>query len=259
MHFCILFVLGRKKGNRNTWMLLLSNIGFSYVFEYFVLNLFRGYTYKPSVMKNRYFDNIFGAILSQALFVPIAATFLTVFEKTWSWKFGFAFFYYLIENLFLKLNIYTVNWWRPIYTLVLINVFFFISDSFYKLLINRREFALKITHYLSIDVIGITLMYITAVRRKVRFGRGWFHSWREHFIIAPLYSFFLSFIAIFISSKRGFFYRFLQLLINACLDLTLKWKGILKMNMIHWFENIFFHSFMVFISRSLYNFTHKYS
>ncbi len=132
IHFILLFPLIQKKRNKNTWILLLSNIGFAYLFEYFVLNLFKAYRYKPSVFKKRYFDNIFGAILSQGVFVPIASTFLTVFQKDWKWKACFSLFYFLIEKLFLRLKIYKENWWSPVYTFILILCYFILSDFFFK-------------------------------------------------------------------------------------------------------------------------------
>lgn len=242
----------RKKTNRLGTLLLLSNIGFAYLFEYIVLNLFQAYEYKPKVIKQNYLDNIFGAILSQAMFVPVMATFLTVCKKNWKWKFGVASFYYLIEKTFLRLNVYKINWWRPKYTWILIHVYFFISDVFYKRLVSKGKKALRIAHFLSIDVIGITVIYFSAVRRSIRFGRGGNYSWKEHFIIAPLYASFLSLSALMTSSKSGLFYRVLQLACNQVLDYLLISKGILKVNIRHYIENLLLQIFMVMISRTLY-------
>ena len=64
----------------------MSNIGLAYLLEFFVLNIFKGYRYKPRVMKKKYFDNILGAILSQAIFVPFTAVFLTTLKIGWIGK-----------------------------------------------------------------------------------------------------------------------------------------------------------------------------
>lgn len=256
IHFGLLFFIIKDKRKKSTWILLLSNIGIAYLFEYIVLNVFQAYTYKPRILKNRHFDNIFGAILSQGLFVPIASTFLTVFQKKWNWRIGFSFSYYCIEKLFIYLKIYKVNWWKPFYTLILLNVYFCISDCFYKGITNRKNWALKISHYLSVEVIGVTILYIGAVKQKIRFGRGLFHSWREHFIIAPLYSLGLVFLGVIMTSKPGMIHRVLLLLSSVTIDLLLKFSGILKINYKQCLQSVPIHCFMIFVSRFFYKFTH---
>lgn len=258
IHLVFLALIMKKKNHKNTWVLLLSNIGFAYLFEYIVLNLLQAYTYKPRIIKKRYLDNIFGAILSQAVFVPIISTFLTVFQKNWKWKLSFALYYYVIEKLFLKLGIYKINWWKTYYTFILITLYFYISDGFYQALIRRKNWALKIAHYFSIEVISITTLYISAVKRKIRFGTGFIHLWREHFIIAPFYSLFLSLIAVYSSSKTGLFYRLIQPIINMIIDLYLNWKKILKFNFSAYFNlNFPFYILMFFLSRILYQTVYK--
>ncbi|WP_222599394.1 hypothetical protein [Aquibacillus kalidii] len=245
----------KKKKEKNTWILLLSNVGFAYMFEYIALNLFQAYSYKPSVLKDKYIDKIFGAILSQALFVPITCTFLTVCQKNYRWKIGFSLYYYLIEKLFLRLNIYTVNWWKPFYTLFLINFYFYLSEWFYKFLEQRKAWALKCAHFLSIVVINITLLYVMAIRHKIRFGKGTIHSWKEHFIIAPLYSLGLSFIAVVTSSRSRFISRFSYLFFCIFIDVIFLQKGIMKIK--HYYENILFHIAMLSTSRIIYNYINK--
>ncbi|MFJ8267503.1 hypothetical protein [Peribacillus asahii] len=247
----------KRKKHKDTWILLLSNIGFAYLFEYPTLNLFHGYRYKPSIMKKRAFDSVLGAIFSQAIYVPITPTFLTLLNKKWSWKVGFSLFYYCIEKLFLRLNIYKVYWWRPIYTLVLLNVYFYISDGFYKALSAQKRWAMVIAHYLAIEVVWATLLYISAVNRYIRFGRGYFHMWTEHFKIVPLYSLILSFIALITSSKAGLFYRTLLPLSHIIIDITLVKVGILKVNINQFLVTCSRYLVMSSISRFFYKTIYK--
>lgn len=205
-----IFTLKRRK-QKDVWILFLTNTGLAYIFEYFTLNLFHGYKYKPGMMKKRTFDSILGAVLSQGFYVPVAATFLTIFKKNWIWKVSISLMYFYIEQLFKYLGIYKVYWWKSIYTPLLLNVYFYISDGLDKALQARKSWALKFAYFWAIDVVWVTLMYVFAKLRFIRFGRGRYHSWNEHFIIAPLYSLFLSFIVFFTSSKQGWVYRFLQL------------------------------------------------
>ena len=252
-----MFLMLLKQGKlKDTCILLLSNIGFAYFFEYPTLNLFFGYKYKPKIMKKPIFDTILGAIFSQGLYVPIAATFLTTLKKNWKWKLSFSLGYFCIENIFVRLKIYKVYWWKPLLTPVLITLYFYISDYFYKFLLEQKEWAKKLAHYLSIEVLWITIMYFSAMKRYIRFG--WKkHTWVEHFKIAPLYSIVLSLIATITSARDGFIYKLLLPISQLVLDATLvKWK-ILKVDI----KNILFTSsrylVMPFVSRYFYKIIYK--
>jgi hypothetical protein len=257
IHVGMFLILLKRKKQKDAWILLLSNIGLAFLFEYPILNLFHAYRYKPSMMKQPFFDSILGAIFSQAIYVPITTTLLTLFNRNWKWKISFSIFYFSIEKLFLRLNIYKVYWWKPIYTLVLLNAYFYISDGLYKALSTQKRWALAIAHYLSIEVIWITLMYIYAIKRNIRFGRGHFHTWTEHFIIAPLYSLILSFISAITSSKAGLFYRTLLPICHILIDQSLIRMGILKINFKQLFLSVTRYLLMTFISRFLYKTIYK--
>ncbi|WP_416150291.1 hypothetical protein ACM26V_04725 [Salipaludibacillus sp. HK11] len=248
IHLYLIFKLFKRKKHKSVWLLLLSNIGFAYVFEYPVLNLFYGYNYNPSIFKNRYVDGIFGAILSQAIFVPISATFLTLNNMKWSWKCSFSLFYFLIENLFIRLEVYRVYWWKPIYTFILLNLYFYISDFFHKALTNKKKWALSIAYYLSINVISVTLMYVSALLRQIKFGE----TWREHFVIAPIYSSVFSYISMKNASKPGILNRSSMLIFALIIDISLACLGVLKINFKRMLGSIPFHIFNIFISRYLY-------
>ncbi|WP_191277009.1 hypothetical protein [Neobacillus kokaensis] len=257
IHLGMILIMLKRIKQKDMWILLLSNIGFAYIFEYPTLNLFHGYSYKPSIMKKRAFDSILGAIFSQAVYVPIASTFLTLFNKNWKWKISTSLFYYCIEKLFLRLNIYKVYWWKPIYTFVLLHVYFYISDGFYKALSTQKRWAMVIAHYMAIEVVWVTLMYISAVKRFIRFGHGLFFSWTEHFKIVPLYSLILSFIATITSSKPRLFYRILLPVSHLIVDITLIKIGILKVKIKPFLFTSSRYLLMTFISRFFYKTIYK--
>ncbi|MCT2535801.1 hypothetical protein NC661_07710 [Aquibacillus koreensis] len=252
IHSLLLLLLLKRHKQRNVWFLFLTNTGFAYLFEYIILNLFRGYKYKPSIFKNRHVDAVFGAIFSQALYVPISATFLTLCKMKWYWKVIISIFYYVIEKFFIWLRVYKVNWWKPVYTFVLLNVYFYISDRFYLAFSKNRKWALAITHYLSIEVIYVSFLYASAIRRKVRFGRGNYHSWKEHFIIVPLYSLFISFIAMRNSGKPGLIKRISLIVYQLLIDFTLAHWGFLKLNTKYLLGALPVHIVMTFLSRFIY-------
>lgn len=252
IHIYMLLVMLERRKIKDTFTLLLSNMGIAYLFEYVILNLLKGYKYKPKIMKNHFMDAILGAILSQGLYVPTAATYLTLFKKNWKWKISFSLFYYCIEKLFIRLKVYKVYWWKPIYTLALLNIYFYISDGFHKALSKQKKWALSTAYYLSIEVIGVTLLYVLAVLRQIRFGFGHIHSWREHFIIAPLYSFILSYIAFKTSSNPRNINRLFMLILNLTVDFILVRTGILKLNFNEKLATIPKHLFMIVVSRFIY-------
>jgi hypothetical protein len=178
----------KSKSKKHLFTHLMSNIGFAYLLEFFVLNLFKAYKYKPRVMKNNFFDNIFGAILSQAIFVPFTAVFLTVFKLGGVWKLLGGIYFTLVELLFLKLKVYKHYWWKTVYTLILIPIYFNISDCWNLFLSKKNPVIRFISLFLMIMVTEANLLFFFAASRKIRFGFGKYHSWTEHFIIVPLYA-----------------------------------------------------------------------
>jgi hypothetical protein len=128
VHVLILAFTFYKKRDKSYFILLLSNIGFAYLFEYFVLNLFQGYTYKPKILKNRKLDNILGGVFSQAIYIPIIATTITAFRLGWKWKVFFTVYFTLIERLFIYWKIFKKRWWKTFYTFFFLLLFFMGSD-----------------------------------------------------------------------------------------------------------------------------------
>ncbi|MEH7438464.1 hypothetical protein V7182_13400 [Neobacillus drentensis] len=189
IHSCLLGITFYKNKNRkNIFILLVSNIGLAYLFEYFVFNLFKLYKYKPNIIRNNFFDNVFGAVLSQAVFVPFTSVFLTVSNSGWLKKISASMYFYFIEKLFLRLGVYKHTGWKTVYTFALIPFYFKWSDIWYHLLEKKNDIVRFISFFLMIMVTETNLFLILALFRKIRFGVGRHHSWKEHFIISPLYS-----------------------------------------------------------------------
>jgi hypothetical protein len=117
--------------------------------------------------------------------------------------------------------------------------------------------GIGIAHYLAIEVVWITLMYISAMKHLIRFGRGYSYTWAEHFKIIPLYSLILSFIATITSSKTGLFYRILLPLSHIIIDITLVKIDILKVNIKQFLVTSSRYILMTFISRFFYKAIHK--
>lgn len=252
LHISLFFGLTLRKRPKYAFTLLLSNIGWAYLFEFITLNIFHAYQYKIKLLKKPYFDKIFGAIFSQGLYVPITATLISLFGKGWKWKVASSFLYFCIEHLFLRLKIYKVFWWKPIYTLFFLNLYFYISSGFYKALLYQKKWAMKMAHYLSVVTIQVTFLFYYAVKRKIRFGRGKFHSWYEHFIIAPFYALLLSTIAIFTSPKSGVLPRLMMLFSHITTDKILTETGLVKMKDKPFLSNFPRYALIIYFSRFMY-------
>lgn len=244
----LLFTFIRKREKKQLFVLLLTNMGFAYLFEYVILNIFQSYKYKPKIIKSRYLDNIFGAILSQAVYIPFTSIFITGFNLGWKVKAFFVIYFNLIERLFIKLKVYQTNWWRPYFTTMLLPIYFTLSDKWYEHLKKGTPFVLLISHFFSIMVTGVNIIYFVALTGYFRFGRGLFHTWKEHFIIAPLYTITLSIFTTWSLQRTGWLGQARTLLFAICLDWLLYRSGTVKIKIRIPYLNVLIHILMIFLS-----------
>ncbi|SDN74400.1 hypothetical protein SAMN05443253_11829 [Bacillus sp. OK048] len=189
IHVCLLgYSFYKTKNKKQLFILLMSNVALAYLLEFFVLNLYKAYKYKPRVLKKKYFDNTLGAILSQTIFVPFTAVFLTSRKIGWIGKILGGVYFSLVEIVFLRLKVYKHHWWKTVYTLVLIPFYFKISDWWNCLLTKQISLIRFISLFFMIMVTEANLIFVFATLRKIRFGVGRVHSLNEHFIVVPLYA-----------------------------------------------------------------------
>jgi hypothetical protein len=256
VHILILAVTLYKKRDKSYLLLLLSNIGFAYLFEYFVFNLFRGYRYNPKILKNRQLDNVLGAVFSQTIYVPIIATTITAFRLGWKWKLFFSVNYVLIEHLFIYLKIFKKRWWKTYFTFFLLFLYFNGSDIWHKLLKNKIPIAQSITSYLSITSFSVNVLFLLSVFNKLKMGFGAVNSWTEHFIILPLYSFLLSAITLATYHIRWKYSNLLRFILVIIIDyLSYSFKIIKKKQTFYLLFPV--HLFMFLFSNKLLNWIYE--
>lgn len=157
--FLLLYVLYKKKERKTIFFTFLSIAGLAFYFEY-PLYILKAYKYKTNLLKNKEKDNSFGSVLSQGLFVPTIAIFISSFQLGWKIKFLFAMYFMLIERMFIKINIFQNRWWHTIYTMLSIFTYFFISDVWYKELKKGNKFILKMTQYNTFHIIYMNLLFL---------------------------------------------------------------------------------------------------
>lgn len=119
-----------KKGIRKSLLLFLAMIGLGYMIEAVIYNFLGSYQYHPKLLKHdRIYDSNMGAIASNALALPVTATYIASFQKSWLWIVSFIGIFAGIEWLFLKLDIFTHHWWRIEYTSIGLP-FYYLSAKF---------------------------------------------------------------------------------------------------------------------------------
>nr|WP_090890553.1 hypothetical protein [Evansella caseinilytica] len=206
IHFgLMLFTFCKQMNRKKLLVLLLSNIGLGYFFDYIVVGIFKAYKYKPNIFpnKSRYLNHITGSVLSQSVYIPITAFFITAFRFGWKMKIFFALYFSAIERLFLRWRIYRNNWWKTHYTFSLVLFFFWLSDQWFALIKRKNPFILFFTFFNTIQVTWKTVWFPLTLLHKVRFGRGKYYTWKEHFLIVPIYFYIVSFLIAWLLRKGG--------------------------------------------------------
>lgn len=248
----ILLVFTIMKKKQKVVLLLWSAIGPAYLFEYFVLNMFKMYQYKPKVFKNKWFDNVFGAFLSQCLFVPIKATALILFRLSWKWKLGASVLFSLIERFFIYKGIYKNVTWRTYYTVTLMFLYFLIIKKWWEALKEKKHAFFPITTLFFAYLINYTnaFFFIVAFFKGFLFQAGFVkNKYQDHFLVAPLYAIYLSIIGTINSLLfRGKFKVIGLLLMHGSDHLLVKY-GILKLKRFNIFAFIPIHIGVLFIGQ----------
>lgn len=115
-----------------TLILYFAAVGFSAFGEIFIDILGNAYEYMPKIKKIKELDDVFGGVFSQMFSLSSAAILISVFQLKWYWILVTIGVFFGIEELFLYLGIYELNWWKTWYTVIVLVPFFLIIKSTYK-------------------------------------------------------------------------------------------------------------------------------
>lgn len=237
VHLALFVVTLIKKKDKKPLLLYFASIGMAYVFEYVVLNIFRGYRYYPKILKRKRLDSVFGAIVSQALTVPVSAIFITCFQLGWGWKIIFALLYTGIEQLFIHLKVFKNRWWKTMYTLVCLPFYFWIVSKWSVYLDQKpRKWIGYLTLFFTfwVNYLNTNFMLVAIFKRFI-FKKGWsLHKYYVNFIIAPIYGFIQSIIGLIV---------------------TLKGKKIIGLGLLHLVDQLFYRFKLIKMKKwSVYGF-----
>lgn len=126
-----------KTRNSRSLLLFVTMVGLGYLIEAVIYNFAHSYQYYPKLIKHdSFYDSNLGAIASNALTLPAIATFIAILRKNWIWIIVLVILIAGIEWTFLKLNIYSHNWWKIGYTSLGLLVYFPLAKVFHQLLSN---------------------------------------------------------------------------------------------------------------------------
>ena len=244
-----LFITIYKHGYKKALKVLFVNIGFAYVFETFVLAFFSAYQYKPNIIKKNMLDNMLGSILSQAIYVPIMATFISLFKLRTRWKLVITLYYVVIEQIFLRLKLFQHNWWKTIYTALFLPIAFYLSDFWSKKLDERNRKVGTISTYLTLNVALCNYLFTYAIFKKSRFKRKWRRTTlKEHVKVASAYALVIPILYTASAVWRGTSALAIVLILLTGVDFTFIRHRLLKTK--NWFLHFLpMHAIMLLLAK----------
>ncbi|WP_168120838.1 hypothetical protein [Paenibacillus sp. HB172176] len=101
--------------------------GIVYAAEFFVLILFDGYAYFPRILSIRYYDNAFGAVVSNLMILPALGLLSSLYRLQLGGIAALAGAMVGVEYLFDQLHIFEQHWWNLSYTGAVLVFFFFLA------------------------------------------------------------------------------------------------------------------------------------
>ncbi|MEH7438692.1 hypothetical protein V7182_14565 [Neobacillus drentensis] len=226
----ILFVLSwRKAANKKLIILYLCMAGSIYYFEFVILVILKSYEYVPGIFKDPYFDNVFGANVSDGFIVPLATVFIAVFDLSIGWIVFIVLCFIGIEELFLELNVYKQFWWKTIYTALSLPIQFALGKWVWYLIrfhSNRFIVRLGTLYFANITIQASFLYYFSAVFGVIYYRVNWFDEpTRGHIAFAAMFAFVASiFFALLVVSKASHLWKMVLIVCGAALNVMLyKW------------------------------------
>ncbi|WP_332631321.1 hypothetical protein [Halalkalibacter flavus] len=236
IHILLLsMTLTKKKDRKTIFLTLLSIVGFAFHFEY-PLYILKAYRYRTGILNTKEKDNSFGSVLSQALFVPSVAIFISAFQLGWKVKILFTFYFVFIERLFIKVKIFKNNWWHTSFTAFAICTFFFVSDVCYKGIKKSNKLFSNLTLYHSIHLTYMSLLFSASLFGMFRFTptSNTTQPWYEHYSFTKVYLVIETVISTFILERKKKWLKVLPLFIIVIVDRFLLKMDRLKVKGSYW-------------------------
>jgi hypothetical protein len=117
--FCLAASLAKSRDRLFTFAFFLSALGLVYIMEHMLMDYLGSYDYHPGISSDQQVENALGNVFSQ-LSITATAMLLIVLDLSLLWDIVFALGYFAVETLFVRLGIYSHNWYRAWFTPVLL-------------------------------------------------------------------------------------------------------------------------------------------
>ncbi|MFL8935589.1 hypothetical protein ACKA06_02210 [Rossellomorea oryzaecorticis] len=150
--------------------------GLAFLFEFIIFVLFKSYEYDPGILANEYNDSVLGSLVSQAFAVPVAITFVVVTHLRIRWIILIIGLFFLIETLFIYLDVYVHIWWRTIFTTFFLILTVILSKIWWKHMDNNRS------RYINFTTLFFAMLTLAQ-------SGGWFFSSLLSLYELPIYAF----------------------------------------------------------------------
>ncbi|MDR6882546.1 hypothetical protein J2X61_004327 [Bacillus sp. 3255] len=229
-----------KQGNMLTIFQFLVLVEIAYLIEAVIYIFLGSYLYHPNIIKyNSYYDSHLGAITSNLIAVPVAATIISTFQLNWVWMIAATILLAGIEWLFVKLQIYTLHWWRIEYTVIGLLIYFPLSKIIYRrMLYSLNGFLHSVFLYLCIAPISGTLHFLPIMFFSNRVYRpGWYlNQSYDTSAFAVVYYIGISFILVFLV-KRFWINKWIKTVLTVMITLIVTYslkKGRILFSTVWW-------------------------
>jgi hypothetical protein len=246
-----------KKRDKKLWVLYFSVGGFTYLLEFFVLVVFNGYAYFPRILKNVYFDNIMGAVFSDAFTIPMTTSFAAGLKLNFVKRVLLAAAIVAIEIVFLNIKIYEHYWWNLAFTFIGAVVVYSYSQKWLSIIHGQTS---RIINYINLFFFNIFIQnsmafVLAGVLNLFFYNVPWFgNQTRGHIAFSTTYILFMaSIFSALVVFRLSWFWTVLALVLPSIIDVVL-----FKMNILHIFDNwslmnFFFIRVLILIILYLYN------
>lgn len=192
----------------------MALIGVGYFIEGIIYNFLHCYQYYPHFLDHDpIYDSNLGAVASNALALPVAATFIAAFRKNWVWMLSFTGLFIGVEWLFVKLSLYSHNWWRLEYTAMgLLFVYFPIAKVLNRLILQPLK---GLWHFLLLfliigPILGTLHILPIMLFSNRYYDLGWFENLSQDTnALATIYYIMLS-LLITIAAKFHWKYKWMK-------------------------------------------------
>jgi hypothetical protein len=236
----------------HTLFQFLVLVEIAYLIEAVIYIFLGSYLYHPRIIKyNTYYDSHLGALTSNLIAVPVAATIISAFQLSWVWIILATVLLAGTEWLFVELHIYTLHWWKIEYTVIGLLIYFPLAKIIYRRILHSLNgFLHSVFLFLCIGPISGTLHFLPIMFFSNRvYQPGWYENQSYDTSAFSIVYYISICIILVVLVKLIWIHKWLKFLLTVMVTLTmtytLKKVGILFSTV--WWDTWFYVLFPLFL------------